>query len=168
MLGRSSRRSIVLLVVAVAAMVVTSCGGGGGETTSTSGAVVVTTLPSGGAGGENPLIGTAIAPTVDTPSAFVDVYQTQPVVVLFYVSGGADDVRVLENLQQLQPSFGAYTFFSYEYSDSEKYGDLSTLLAVDYPPMMFLFDRTGIIRQVWSGYVDQGSLNQSLVNLGRD
>jgi len=48
------------------------------------------------------------------------------------------------------------------------YGDLSTLLGVTYPPELILIDRAGIIRQVWNGFVDEGSLNQSLVNLGRE
>jgi hypothetical protein len=89
-------------------------------------------------------------------------------VVLFYVAGGRDDEAVLANLKELEPSFGAYTFFYYEYGDTEAYGDLSLLLEVDYEPTLVFIDRTGVVRKVWTGFVDSGSLNQSLVNLGRD
>jgi hypothetical protein len=167
MLGRSSRHLVVLVVVVAAALVVSGCGGGGGnETTSTSNSGVVTTLPSGGNG--NKLEGTLIQPTSETPATFTDVFQTQPIVVFFYVSGGRDDEAVLANLKALEPSFGAYTFFYYKYNDPKQYGDLSTLMSVGYSPMVILIDRTGVVRKVWSGFVDQGSLNQSLVNLGRD
>ena len=47
------------------------------------------------------------------------------------------------------------------------YGDLSTLLKVQYPPKVVLVDGTGTIQEIWNGYVDEGSLNQSLVNLGQ-
>ncbi len=168
MLGRSSRRLVVLLIVGLAAFFVGGCGGGADVTTSTTTKSVVTTLPSGGFGGDDARIGATIKPTVDTPQAFIDVYATQPIVVLFYVSGGRDDELVRQNLETLQPSFGAYAFFSYDYSDPEAYGDVATLLAVDYAPLIAMIDRQGIIQTVWSGFVDEGSLNQSLVNLGRD
>jgi hypothetical protein len=168
MLGRSSRRLVALLIVGLAAFFMSSCGGGSAETTSTTQGNVVTTLPSGGSGGVDLRVGTQIQPTADTPQAFVDVYQTQPIVIFFYVTGQSDDEAVRQNLSSLQPSFGAYTFFSYDYSDPVAYGNLATLLAVDYPPLIVMMDREGIIQTIWSGFVDQGSLNQSLVNLGRD
>jgi hypothetical protein len=168
MLGRSSRRLVVLLIVGLAAFFFSGCGGGGAEPTTTSLANVVTTLFTGGSGGVDPRIGGQIQPTEETPQAFVDVYQTQPIVLFFYVLGERDDELVRQNLAALQPSFGAYTFFSYDHSDPEAYGDLATLLAVDYPPLIVMMDREGTIQTIWSGFVDQGSLNQSLVNLGRD
>jgi hypothetical protein len=168
MLGRGSRRLVVLLIVGLAALFMSGCGGGGEETTSSSNIAVVTTLPSGGSGGADARIGLQIAPTADSPQAFVDVYQTQPIALLFYVPGGRDDEAVRQNLVALQPSFGAYTFFFYDYSDPEAYGDLATLLAVDYSPLIVMMDREGTVQTIWSGFVDQGTLNQSLVNLGRD
>jgi hypothetical protein len=169
MLGRSSRRLVVLLIVGLAAFFFSGCGGGGAEPTTTSSLeTVVTTLFTGGSGGVDPRIGGQIQPTQETPQAFVDVYQTQPLVLFFFVPGGRDDETVRQNLTALQPSFGQYTFFLFDYSDPEAYGDLATLLAVDYSPMIVMMDRAGTIRTIWSGFVDQGSLNQSLVNLGRD
>jgi hypothetical protein len=40
------------------------------------------------------------------------------------------------------------------------------LLKVDYPPAVLLVDSTGTVDSVWNGFVDVGTLNQSLVNLG--
>ena len=168
MLRRSRQWSGVLVVVVAAMLISGGCGGGGEEQTTTTGGGVVTTVPSGGPGDGDGLVGTLIEPTSETPSAFVDAFQTQPVVILFYVPGGRDDEKVYENLKQLEPSFGAYAFFYYNFKETENYGDLSTLLSVDYQPVVVLVDRTGVVRDVWSGFVDSGSLNQSLVNLGRD
>lgn len=170
MLGRSSRRLVVLLIVGLAAFFFSGCGGGGAEptTTATTQGGVVTTLFSGGSGGVDQRIDTKIQPTAETPQAFVDVYQTQPVVVFFYVPAGRDDELVRQSLAALQPNYGVYTFFFYDYSDSEAYGDLAVLLAVDYQPVILMMDREGTIQTVWSGFVDQGTLNQSLVNLGRN
>ena len=167
MVGRSSRWLVVLLVVGLAAFVFNSCGGGGDEPTTVTQGNVVTTLSPGGSGGVDPRIGFEIRTTGETPQAFVDAYQTQPVVIFFYVTGGREDELVRQSLTALQPSYGAYTFFFYDYSDSEAYGDLATLLAVDYSPLIVMIDQEGIIETIWSGFVDQGTLNQSLVNLGR-
>ncbi len=41
------------------------------------------------------------------------------------------------------------------------------LLEVGYPPELVLVDGLGIPREIWNGYVDEGTLNQSLVNLGQ-
>jgi hypothetical protein len=168
MLGLSSRRLVVLLIVGLAAFFMTSCGGGGDDTTTTTGVQVVTTAPSGGPAVKDPRIGLPIEPTIDTPKEFVDVYKTQPIVVLFYVAGGSDDETVWANLDALRPTYGAYTFFTYDYSESDAYGDLASLLAVDYSPLVVMMDRQGVIHTIWSGFVDQGSLNQSLANLGRE
>jgi hypothetical protein len=89
-------------------------------------------------------------------------------VLLLYVPGGTDDVAVIESLDRLKPSFGRYRFLEYDYSIPEWYGDLPTLLGVTYPPEMILIDSSGIIRTVWNGSVDEGSLNQGLVNLGSE
>jgi hypothetical protein len=95
------------------------------------------------------------------------VEQGKPVVLLFYVPGSVDDVQVLDSLTALQPDFDQYVFLLYDYSMPNEYGDLSTLLNVNYPPELVLVDALGIPREIWNGYVDEGTLNQSLVNLGQ-
>jgi hypothetical protein len=180
MRGRSRRKSGVLLLVLVAALLTTGCFGGGEETPSTV-VTVPASVPSGpgsAAGLDEvqivPPDGERVATnclftTDETPKEFVDaLIGSRPVVLLFYVNGGTDDAAVLESLDRLEPSFNRFVFLQYDYSRPDEYGDLSTLLGIAYPPQLTLIDRSGIIRKVWKGYVDEGSLNQSLVNLGRE
>ncbi|MBN1321882.1 MAG: hypothetical protein JXA87_13715 [Thermoleophilia bacterium] len=158
----------VLLLVLFAALLACGCGGGGDEATTTSRAGVTTTAPpdNSGAPGQE-LVGTSVASTRDTPAEFTDVYAQTPIVLLFYVPGNADDRSVLESLNRLKSSFSGYTFLVYDYKLPEAYGDLSTLLKIGYPPELILIDKAGVIRKIWNGYVDEGSLNQGLVDLGR-
>lgn len=178
MCGRSRQMVLLLLLVLVMALVSVGCGGGDEEPVpgDTTAATVAPPAVSGGEGdvqiglpdGER-IADTYVPTTEDTPQEFTNALSKgTPIVVLFYVNGGTDDVAVMESLDRLEASFNRYTFLKYDYSKPDAYGDLSTLLQVTYPPEMILIDRAGIIRQVWSGFVDEGTLNQSLVNLGRE
>jgi len=89
------------------------------------------------------------------------------VVLLFYVPGSTDDVQVMDSLSILQPEFDQYVFLLYDYSKPAAYGDLSTLLNVNYPPELVMVDGLGIVRRIWNGFVDEGTINQDLVNLGQ-
>jgi hypothetical protein len=165
MFRRSSLDRALVLLAVVVAIFACGCGSAAEETTTTSTGTVTTrtTLDSA----INPLVGKEIKTSADTPAAFTEAYQVQPIALLFYVPGGTDDASVLESLNRLSPSFDTYKFLLYDYKSPEAYGDLSILLKVGYPPELILIDRQGVIRQIWDGYVDEGSLNQGLVNLGQ-
>lgn len=165
MSGRSRHQLGVLLLVMLVALTAFGCGGDDGATTTTIS--VVTTNPSGPGTTVNDLIGRNVVVTEDTPAEFVDAYEVKPIVLLFYVPGGTDDVSVLESLEGLIPSFDQYVFLVYDYKTPDAYGDLSALLKVGYPPELILIDKKGFIQRIWNGYVDEGSLNQALVNLDR-
>jgi hypothetical protein len=165
MSGRIRQQLGVLFLVLLVALVACGCGGGGDEeTTTTSG--VVTTVPPGSGTGDD-LLGETVSVTEDTPADFVDAYGVTPIVLLFYVPGGTDDVKVAETLDGLTSSFDDYVFLVYDYKTPSAYGDLSSLLDVGYPPELVLIDKDGVIEGVWNGYVDEGTLNQALVNLER-
>ena len=179
MCRRSRQQSWVLLLVLVVALVAAACGGGDEEPPATTNPAA-TAPPAGGGGSEEPedvqigppdgepIAAQYIPTTEDTPSDFVAALgKGAPIVLLFYVTGGTDDAVVMESLDRLEPSFPRFEFFRYDYSLPDKYGDLSTLLGVTYPPELILIDRSGIIRDRWTGYVDEGTLNQGLVNLSR-
>ncbi len=179
MCGRSRQLVLVLLLVLVVAVVSLGCGGGDEQPPPSNTTLVTTVPPNASAGeGEEVQIGLAdgeriadiyIPITEDTPEEFASALSKgAPIVLLFYVTGATDDVAVMESVARLEASFNRYTFLKYDYSKPDAYGDLSTLLGVTYPPELILIDRAGIIRQVWNGFVDEGSLNQSLVNLGRE
>jgi len=131
------------------------------EVTDTTGPDTETTVPG-------VTTTTEIPELVDgLPAPWVESIGNRPVVVLFYVSGGVDDEKVLASLRELTPLYSNYTFLMYDYRLPDAYGDLADLLKVDYPPHMVLLDRNGLVRTVWSGFVDKGTLNQTLLTLGR-
>lgn len=169
MSGRSTHLMAVLIVLLFAVTLSWGCAGGDEVITTPTTIVVTPTLPPGGStGNADDLLLTRLTTTDDTPTEYVEaVKQGRPVVLLFYVTGGADDTNVLESITRLQQAFGDYVFLLYDYKTPGVYGDLSTLLKVSYPPELVLVDGTGTIRGIWNGYVDEGTLNQSLVNLGQ-
>lgn len=167
MSGRSRYQFGVLVLIILVALLALGCGGGDEKTTTTKARVVTTAAPSSSGSAADELIGTTVKPTEDTPGEFVDAYGVRPIVLLFYVPGGTDDISVSETLNALAPSFNKYLFLVYDYKAPEAYGDLSSLLKVDYPPALILIDRDGVIDGVWNGYIDEGTMNQALVNLER-
>jgi hypothetical protein len=168
MFRRGTYLIAVLLLVASAAILLAGCAGED-ETTTTTVRVVPTTVQSGAStSSAEDVLGKPIPISESTPDEYRQaVEQGKPVVMLFYVPGSVDDVEVLDSVTALQPDFDEYVFLLYDYSMPDEYGDLSTLLQVNYPPELVLVDALGIPREIWNGYVDEGTLNQSLVNLGQ-
>jgi hypothetical protein len=114
------------------------------------------------------LLETKLATTQDTPEAYVAaVGQARPVAILFYVPGSVDDAKVLDTFKEVQADFPDYTFLTYDFKDTQSYGDLSLLLQVNYPPETVLIDKLGTVRQIWNGYIDAGTLKQCLINVGQ-
>lgn len=101
------------------------------------------------------------------PVAYRDSLGQRPIVVMFYVPGGVDDESVLATLTELQGLYDSYTFMVYDYTTPAVYGDLAKELDIGYPPQIVEIDREGVTQTVWNGYVDKGTLNQSLLDLGR-
>ena len=166
---RGTYQTVVLLLVALAAVVLVGCSGGDEETTTTVKRAVNTTEEArGSAASADELLGKPLETTESTPAEYVEaIEQGQPVVLLFYVPGSTDDVQVMDSLSILQPEFDQYVFLLYDYSKPAAYGDLSTLLNVNYPPELVMVDGLGIVRRIWNGFVDEGTINQDLVNLGQ-
>jgi uncharacterized protein YceK len=164
---RSRQSAVALILLFLITALMSGCGSDSDQTTTTRPVGTTTTAAPSGQNGTEALIGTQLKTTEDTPHEYIEaVRASQPIVKLFYVAAGEDDQRVLENLESLQSEFPGYAFLLYDVADPEAYGDLSTLLKVDYPPAVILVDSTGTVDSVWNGFVDVGTLNQSLVNLG--
>jgi hypothetical protein len=164
---RSRQTAALLIILLLIAFSAWGCGGSEEETATTAAPVDTTVTSVAPVGGTEALIGTQLRTTPETPVEYVDAVKAgQPVVIMFYVPAGVDDQKVLESLTMLQGSFPDYAFLIYDFADPDAYGDLSTLLQVDYPPAVIMIDDTGTIETVWNGYVDEGTLNQDLVDLG--
>jgi hypothetical protein len=164
------RGVVVLLALGLLAASL-ACGGGNSETTSTTRKAATTsrtTAATVAISAAERLVGTTVRPTEDTPADYATALgEGRPVVVVFYVPGNADDSKVLEALENLRAEFDDYAFLIYDWKKPDSYGDLPTLLQVDYPPEIILVDRQGVIQRVWNGYVDEGTLRQCLMNIGQ-
>ena len=171
MMARSrSWQWFVLAGALVLTVAVAGCGGGGEDATTTTVSVpgssggAVTTVPPGGSFVD--LIGKPLTPTSLTPAEITDaISQHRPIVILFYVPGGTDDTAVLDELKALQTTYTDVTFALYEYSDPASYGDLGVLLKVVYLPQTVFIDTRGTISDILTGYIDEGTLNQQVVNI---
>jgi hypothetical protein len=166
MMRRTCGLSAAVLLMGLVAYILAGCFGGGKEPVATTSQV---TVPSSGTTISTVQVTTTEASTLidGLPREYAESIGKRPIVVLFYVPGGVDDEKVLSVVRGLRGSFSSYTFLMYDYRVPAAYGDLSQKLEVDYPPETVLIDRGGNTRDVWSGYVDNGTLNQSLITLGR-
>jgi len=171
MFGRNRQWFLVLFLVIGLTVFLGGCGFGGGGASSTPTSLLDTprtTAPRTVAKAVEDLLLTKLAVTEDTPEEYVAaIGQARPVAMLFYVPGNVDDDKVLEVFRGLQSSFPGTTFLTYDFKSPDTYGDLSMLLQVNYPPEIVLIDRGGTVRNIWNGYVDEGTLNQCLINLGQ-
>ena len=164
---RSTQSAALLMILLLVVFAAWGCGGGEEETNTSAPAAPANPATTPAGGGSEALVGKQLVTTSNTPSEYVDAVEAAiPVVVVFYVPGGVDDQKVLESVTTLQADFPDYTFLLYDFADPVAYGDLSTLLKVDYPPAVILVDGAGYVDAVWNGYVDEGTLNQEFVNLG--
>ncbi|MCZ7661999.1 MAG: hypothetical protein M5U22_03160 [Thermoleophilia bacterium] len=156
-------------LLALAALALAVGCGGGEETTTTVSTVPPITPPASEQGSVDPfaaIVGTPLQPTSDTPAEVKSaVEQHRPVVMAFYVTGGTDDAKVIDALKTLQGTYTDVTFVYYDYKAPATYGDLSILVPVDYPPQVIFVDTNGTIRQITTGYVDEGTFNQLVVNI---
>jgi hypothetical protein len=151
MMRRTCRLSATVLFSVLIACLASGCFGGGEEPVDT---VPVTT--------------TEASVLIDgLPSEYVNALGKRPIVVLFYSPGGIDDEKVLSVVRELRSAFSSYTFLMYDYRIPAAYGDLSQELDIGSPPQIVLTDSKGVRQDVWSGIIDRGTLNQSLLNLGR-
>lgn len=194
LLQRRQSQVIIIVLLVLIATLVWGCDGAGGDTEVTIAPVTTlqpgpstdalststtnflgTTMPvtaspgpgASGNGARSDLVGTQARTTAATPQEYVTaVGSGRPVVVLFFVAAGSDDQRVLQSISTLQSQFPDYTFLIYDVADPAAYGDLPTLLEIDYPPALVLIDDSGRVDTMWDGYIDLGTLTQTLTNLG--
>jgi hypothetical protein len=162
-----SRQSVLVLLTAIGlAVFLWGCGGSSDSSTSSTVAKTTHTTATQSVGSAvEAMLMTKLATTQDTPQEYVAaVGQARPIAILFYIPGSVDDAKVLETFKTVQADFPDYTFLMYDYKNPTAYGDLSILLQVNYPPEIVLIDKAGAVRNIWNGYVDEGTLKQCLIN----
>lgn len=145
---------IVLLGVALA---------GCGQTTSTTTTATATTTTHKSADGP---VGYPLQATDETPVELAQALRAKkPVVILIYVAGGATDEPVRKSLAALAPKYPDVTFLTYNYNNPKEYGDIVGLLGIHYPPFVAFVDTGNVVRYLTTGFVDEGVLNQYVVNI---
>ncbi len=177
---RSGQRGTLVLAIGLLIwLVAAGCGGEDGTPTTVAAtgtasptASTTTSIPftitSATSGASTTSDISATSGLVDgMPAKYVDSFGQRPIVVLFYVPGGVEDEKVLKAVNELSVAYREYTFLTYDYRVPAAYGDLAQVLKITYQPQLVLIDRHANKYRVWSGYVDKGTLNQSLINLGR-
>jgi hypothetical protein len=165
MFERSAKWTSVLFLVLCVVVLTSGCFGGGSKTTTTS--KTVTTAGGGGSTGSGLEEGAVFEPGDGTPEDVTGALGNRPIVIFFYIAGNADDTSVLDTVNRLRTSFDSYAFLLYDYKDPDAYGTLCQQLGVSYTPFLALIDGTGTLQNKFVGFVDEGTLNQALVNLGR-
>jgi hypothetical protein len=166
MFGRSAKWTSVLFLALCVVLLTAGCFGGGGGS-DTTGKTATTDVGGGSTGGTGPEEGETLQAVDGAPTDFVAALENRPIVILFYIPGNADDTAVLDSVNRLRTSFDSYAFLLYDYKDPDAYGTLAQQLNVDYTPFLALVDGAGVLQKRFVGYVDEGTLNQTLVNLGR-
>jgi hypothetical protein len=166
---RGRQHGTFAVVLALLVWAIAGCAGGSTATTTlpTDGGLATTTseTPAASATTSSTL---ATSELVDgVPAEYVEAFGQRPIVILFYVPGGVTDEKVLKVVNELSVTFREYTFLTYDYRAPTVYGDLAQALKITNQPQLVLIDRHANRYKVWSGYVDKGTLYQSLVNLGR-
>lgn len=167
-MNRSHKLLAAVLMIALAVFLFAGCGGGGEDTApppkaekkSSNKQVVLepSDMP------EN-LVGQAIVPTKDSPEDFVRaIDEKRPIVVTFYMPAPTDDSDVRSSVMSLEGRYrGQVDFFNYLYSDAQGYKDLVTLLNVNSTPTVVIINRQGAVQRAWTGYVDEPSIEQGIV-----
>jgi hypothetical protein len=144
-----------------------ACGNSATTTTvssppTTGGSTTTSTV----AGDPQALVGVKIEATQQTPPDFAEALREQkPIAVLFYTPGSVDDDKVRKSLETLSRTNKDIAFFAYDYRTPSLYGDLGALLMIGYTPHGVFIDTSNTVRNVSSGYVDDGTLKQYLANI---
>lgn len=165
------RLCATVLVLALVAFLVVGCGGDDEEDSAPppkssnnagSSTDVAVSEPTGMS---EDLIGQAIVPTKNSPEDFTEAIEdNRTIVVTFYMPSPTDDNLVRSSIMTLQGRYrGQVEFFSYLYTDGQSYKDLVQLLQVNTTPTVVVINRDGVVQRAWTGYADEESLEQGIV-----
>ncbi len=166
-----------LALVLVASLLAVGCGGGGEETATKAAKTTKTSKAESKAKAkateaETPedLIDQVVTPTENTPEKVArSLEQRQPIVITFYIPGSSgqgpsDDSDVRSSITSLESKYKSRVdFYTYLYSDGERYGDLATLLQVNTTPTVIIINKEARVQRAWTGYVDSKTIEQGIV-----
>lgn len=111
------------------------------------------------------LIDQIVVPTEQSPQDFKKSLENRrAVVVTFYLSGPSDDSQVRSSINKLESRFkGQADFYTFLYTDGQKYGDLNIVLRVNTTPTVVIINKQAKVQRAWTGYADEESIEQGIV-----
>lgn len=174
---RSLKLITAALVMAFVVFLLSGCGGGEDETTKpVTKAAASDSAAASRASSEakasladeaqpEMLIDEVIVPTENSPADFNESIESrQPIAVTFYQLGPSDDADVRTAMTNLESKYkGQMDFYTYLYSDGERYKDLANLLLVNTTPTVVIINDQSRVQRAWTGYADEKSLEQGIV-----
>lgn len=166
------KKGIIAATVLIALLGVFLSAGCGGEEkpvtqppAGTSTTRAATRTPAGSTNKAENLIDKAVVPTDQTPSDFKKSLQDRrAIVVNFYMTSPYDDSQVNSAVRTLESKYrGQADFYTYLYTDGQRFGDLMDILMVNTTPTVVVINRQGKVQRAWTGYVDAKSIEQGVV-----
>lgn len=158
---------VTALTLALVTFLFAGCGGEESATATKAAAKAKTAKTAAAAGKDTPesLLDQVIVPTEQSPGDFrKSLENRRPVVVTFYMSSPADDTKVRSAVNTLESRYkGQADFYTYLYTDGSKYGDLTILLRVNTTPTVVIINKQAKVQRAWSGYADEDSIEQGIV-----
>ncbi len=91
--------------------------------------------------------------------------ERRPIAITFYMLGPDDDGSVRTAMTRLESKYkGQMDFYTYLYSDGERYKGLASQLLVNTTPTVVMINAESRIQVGWTGYADESSLEQGIVD----
>ena len=103
-----------------------------------------------------------ITPTADTPSFISDPLKEQRgIVLLVYCRGAVADRQMVTFFNHVKSEYvGESSFFAFEARDVSALGDVLAQLHAYNPPMLAVIDSQGRVRSLYTGWIDEQTLEQ--------
>lgn len=163
-------RAAAALVIALGVFLMAGCGGEEEQpstqiATATSTTRTAAKAPAGSTNKAENLTGQTVVPTDLTPQDVKKSLQSRrAVVVNFYMTSPYDDSQVRSYITSLQSKYqGQVDFYTFLYTDGQRFGDLMDVLMVNATPTVVVINRQGKVQRAWTGYVDAKSIEQGIV-----
>jgi hypothetical protein len=172
---RILKPAAALMVIMLAVFFIASCGGSDKseapvKKASTSKESSSKSSSGGGGGGDEAkpeqMEGQVIVSNQNLPDDFNESLESRrPIAVTFYMLGPDDDARVRTAMTRMESKYkGQMDFYTYLYSDGERYKGLASLLLVNTTPTVIMINEESRVTVGWTGYADEQSLEQMVVN----
>ncbi len=110
-----------------------------------------------------------VTPTADTPG-FIKrpLHEKRGVCLLVYLQGAADDEAMLASFREVKQLYAAdMSFFSFESHDVRKTGDVLSQLHATAPPLFVIIAPDGTVDQLYTGWVDEKTMEQRVADAVR-